>query len=162
MNHPLPEALSDWTHRVSYGETDAMQVAYYGHYLHWFEQARSHFIRERGMSYAGVEAKGVFLPVREASCRYRRPARFDQRITVRTWITSTTRASLTFAYQVLDEEETLLAEGRTEHACVDSSGKPVRLPEWLLALVRAHGSEATGVQHNGQPSSSLQPKTQNS
>jgi acyl-CoA thioester hydrolase len=132
-----PDARSRWTHRVSYGETDAMQVAYYGHYLHWFEQARSLFIRERGMSYAEVESRGVFLPVREAGCRYRRPARFDQLITVCSRVDALSRASLTFAYHVLDEDGEVLAEGFTEHACVDGSGKPVRLPEWLVTLVRA-------------------------
>jgi acyl-CoA thioester hydrolase len=135
MSRTVPEASSSWKHRVSYGETDAMQVAYYGHYLHWFEQARSHYIRKRGMSYAQVEAGGHYLPVREARCRYRRPARFDQEITVRTWVESLSRASLTFAYQVLDSDGGLLAEGSTEHACVDVSGKPVRLPEFLRTML---------------------------
>jgi acyl-CoA thioester hydrolase len=139
---PTPGS-SVWTHRVSYGETDAMQVAYYGHYLHWFEQARSLYIRGRGMSYAEIESRGVFLPVREATCRYRRPARYDQEIHVRAWIEHLSRASLTFAYQVMDQSGTLLAEGRTEHACVDGTGKPVRIPGWMSSLVSHEGPQSS-------------------
>jgi acyl-CoA thioester hydrolase len=134
--------FSVWTHRVSYGETDAMQVAYYAHYLHWFEQARSQYVRQRGMSYAEIESRGVLLPVREANCRYRRPARYDQEIDVQAWIESLSRASLRFSYRVTDNDGTLLAEGSTEHACVDGTGKPVRIPEWLSRVISPQGSQA--------------------
>jgi hypothetical protein len=58
-----------FSHRVSYGETDSMGVLYYAEYLHIFERARNQFIRDRGLSYAMVEERGLFLPVREARCR---------------------------------------------------------------------------------------------
>lgn len=130
---PTPEAWLD--HRVSYGETDTMQQAYYGEYLHFFERARGLFIRERGMSYAEVERRGVLLPVREASCRYRRPTRYDDLIRVRIGVAKWGGASVTFVYEVWDEaREHLMAEGRTQHACVGPDFKPVRVPAWLKEL----------------------------
>lgn len=72
--HDFPTPETWFPHRVSYGETDCMGVLYYAEYLHIFERARSAFIRERGMSYADVEKRGIILPVREAQCRYRSPA----------------------------------------------------------------------------------------
>ncbi len=131
-------ALEIWlAHRVSYGETDAMGVVYYAEYLHYFERGRSEFIRELGgMSYGLMEEKGIALPVREAQCRYRRPARYDERIYIRTGLQEWGRASMTFVYEIYDErKEALLAEGMTLHACVDvANGKPVRLPSWVQGL----------------------------
>jgi acyl-CoA thioester hydrolase len=129
-------AVQSWlAHRVSYGETDAMGVVYYAEYLHLFERARGLFIRERGMSYAEVERRGLFLPVREAQCRYRIPARYDDEIWIRCGISEWRRASILFAYQVYAQDRaTLMAEGRTEHACVNAEGRPVRVPDWLKEL----------------------------
>ncbi|MEF2146016.1 MAG: thioesterase family protein [Desulfovibrionaceae bacterium] len=132
---PFPTPESWYGHFVSYGETDTMGVLYYAEYLHLFERARSLFIRERGMSYAEVEHRGFFLPIREASCRYRSPARYDEHIWVRCGITDWKRASMTFVYEILDSEKKLLhATGATEHACVNKQGKPVRVPDWLREM----------------------------
>ena len=136
---PTPEARFRFF--VSYGETDCMRVAYYGEYFHWFEQARSQFIRERGMSYREVEERGVLLPVRQASCRYIRPLRYDDPAEIRCGIGQWGRASMTFVYEVLgpaDEQgRTLIATGSTEHACINASGRPVGVPPWLRELFGA-------------------------
>jgi acyl-CoA thioester hydrolase len=119
-------------HRVSYGETDCMGVLYYAEYLHIFERARNSFIRERGMSYAQAEERGIFLPVREARCRYRRPVRYDALLLINAGITRWGRASLTFSYAVWNEEkDALTAEGMTQHACVGRDGRPAAVPEWF-------------------------------
>lgn len=133
---PVPEVW--WTHRVSYGETDAMGVVYYANYLHWFEQARSHFIRELGMSYAEIENRGVLLPVREAFCRYRAPARFENIVNVRTGIRTMSRASLTFVYEVYNASANnrLMTSGYTQHPCMGSNGRPVAVPDWLIQIVQ--------------------------
>jgi len=121
---------------VSYGETDAMGVVYYGNYPHWFERARGQFLRQRGLSYAEVERRGVMLPVREMGVRYLAPARYDDRILVRAGINHWGRASVTFVYQVYGPPEgtKLLCLGSTQHACVDLSGRPTAVPVWLKEL----------------------------
>ena len=103
---PSPESW--YPHHVSYGETDAMGVLYYGEYLHLFERARSLFIRERGMSYAEVEHRGILLPVREAHCRYRVPARYDDLLHIRVGISEWGRASMTFTYEVHNADKTTI------------------------------------------------------
>ena len=134
---PTPDTRLRLT--VSYGETDRMGYAYYGHYPHWFEQARGRFIRERGMSYAEVEARGVWLPVRDMAVRYVRPARYDEDITVRVAVAAWGRASVTFVYQVFGPPEaaTLLAAGETVHACTSTDGRPMAVPDWLRGLFSA-------------------------
>jgi acyl-CoA thioester hydrolase len=120
---------------VSYGETDAMGVVYYANYLHLFERGRSELIRNLGLSYSVVEERGIFLPVREASCRYLAPARYDDVIHIRTGLTGQSRASLNFVYEITDEKrEHVLTRGTTQHAVVNAQGRPVRVPDWLSAL----------------------------
>ncbi|MEG1610342.1 MAG: thioesterase family protein [Bilophila sp.] len=134
--HDFPTPDVWLAHRVSYGETDTMGYVYYAEYLHLFERARGEFIREQGMSYAEVERRGILLPVREARCRYRRPARYDDLVQIHAGISEVGRASLTFVYNVTDaERKTLLAEGMTQHACTNREGRPVRAPEWFRALM---------------------------
>ena len=125
--------LDCWlSHRISYGETDSMSVLYYAEYLHLFERSRSEFIRTYGMSYKDVEANGIFLPVREASCRYRSPARYDDLVHIHTGIMKWGRASMNFVYEIWNEDKTrLLAEGMTVHAVVNKEGKPCPVPLWL-------------------------------
>ncbi|WP_290924966.1 thioesterase family protein [Halodesulfovibrio sp.] len=130
---PTPET---WlSHRVSYGETDAMSVMYYAEYLHLFERSRSEYIREQGMSYKTVEERGIMLPVREAQCRYKRPARFDDLLHIRVGISKWGRASMTFEYEIYNEtKDTILATGLTEHACTNEKGRPVKVPDRLKEL----------------------------
>jgi len=139
MTPDFPQPSTLYRFHVSYGETDCMGVAYYGEYLHWFERARGQLIRDLGMSYADVEARGIYLPVREAGVRYRRSARYDDALAVRTAVREWGRASVTFAYEVWGPpgESTLLATGFTQHACTSPQGKPVATPDWLRELFSA-------------------------
>ena len=136
---PSPEAC--YRQFVSYGETDAMGVVYYGNYPHWFERARGLFLRERGLSYAEVERRGFMLPVREMHVRYLAPARYDEEIMVRAGISSWGRASVEFVYQVYGPPDCTrpLCLGTTLHACVDAGGRPTAIPAWLKELCQTSG-----------------------
>lgn len=132
-NFPTPHI---WIgHRISYGETDAMGIVYYAEYLHIFERARDAYIRVSGFSYNEVEARGIYLPVREVQCRYRSPARFDDVVHCRVAIAEWGRASLTFQYEMTNEaRDKVLVTGMTQHASADKTGRPVRMPDWLKAI----------------------------
>jgi acyl-CoA thioester hydrolase len=123
--------------RVRYGDTDAMGFAYYAHYLRWFEIGRAEMLRSLGTSYRAVEESGTSLPVVEAHCRYLKPARYDDLITVETGVLELHRASVRFAYRLVREEGgELLALGHTEHCFLGRDGKPGRPSEELAALLR--------------------------
>ncbi len=70
--------------RVRYAETDRMGVVYYANYLVWFEVGRTEWLRETGWTYREMEQEGIALPVIEAHCEYRQPARYDDDIEIRT------------------------------------------------------------------------------
>jgi acyl-CoA thioester hydrolase len=115
--------------RVRYAETDKMQVAYYANYFVWFEVGRGEFLRSLGSSYRELEAAGFMLPVIEAHCEYRRPAHYDDDLTVLTYGCLMSAARIRFDYEVQrDADEVVTAIGRTIHAVVDHRGRPTRLP----------------------------------
>ena len=113
--------------RVRYAETDAMGVVYYGHYLAYFEDGRVAYLQHKGIPYSEMEAAGVYMPVAEAHCKYRAPARFEDELTVETSIGAAGRAKVRFDYVVKRGDE-VLAEGYTVHAARGRDGKPVRIP----------------------------------
>lgn len=121
------------TLRVRYAESDQMGVVYYANYLVWFEVARTDLLRTLGWTYREMEAAGVFLPVIEAHCEYRRPTRYDDEVTIRTDGRLTSPVRVEFAYEVVvGDGGQVAAVGRTVHAATDSNGRPRRLPERVV------------------------------
>ncbi len=125
--------------RVRYAETDQMGVVYHGNYFSWFEVGRVEMLRSLGFSYAELESEGCVLPVLEARCRYRRPARYDDLLGVETVVETVRGSVLVFSYAVW-KEAVLLAEGETKHLVVDRTMRRTRLPErYQAALLRTLG-----------------------
>jgi acyl-CoA thioester hydrolase len=117
------------TVRVRYAETDNMGVVYYANYLVWFEVARTDLLRHAGWSYREMEIEGFSLPVIEAHCEYRQPARYDDEVEVRTAGTLVSPVRLRFDYQAARAADGLvLATGHTVHATLGRDGRPCRLP----------------------------------
>ena len=92
------------------------------------------WLRATGHSYREMERRGRGLVVVEALLHYRRPAFFDDELTLLTKLAELGKVSLRFDYEVLRDGEVLVS-GHTRHACIDlTTGKPVRMPEELLRL----------------------------
>jgi acyl-CoA thioester hydrolase len=124
----MPAATT--TLRVRYAETDQMGVVYYAHYFVWFEVARAELLRQHGWSYRDMEASGVILPVIEAHCEYRRPARYDDQVEVHAEGRLTSPVRMEFLYEVVVSGQAgVVAIGRTAHAAVARDGRPCRLPD---------------------------------
>ena len=105
-------------------------------YLAYFEVGRVEWLRAASLSYKELEREGYGIIVVEAHVRYRRPAYFDDELTLRTELTELGGASLRFEYAILRGGE-VLAAGYTRHACVAlATGRPSRMPEQLLAVAR--------------------------
>lgn len=126
--------IAELQYRVPYADTDKMGVVYYANYLVYFERARNEILREGGLTYDQLEKMGYMLPVTEAVCNYKNPARYDDILTLRGYVEETRGARIKIACSVHRNEE-LLASGYTVHACVNSTGRPVRPPEALATLV---------------------------
>ena len=116
--------------RVRYAETDRMGLLHHANYLVYFEQARIELLRSQGVAYRDLEDQGFLLVLTKVEVRYRRPARYDDLLTVRTTVARTTSVRIDHQYAVLREGE-VVAEGSSTLACVDRDGRPQALPEFL-------------------------------
>ncbi len=116
--------------RVRYAETDRMGLLHHANYLVYFEQARTELLRDLGVSYRTLEDQGFLLVLTRAEVIYRRPARYDDVLTIRTILARSTMVRLDHRYEVYRDGEQL-AEGATTLACVDREGRPQALPEYL-------------------------------
>jgi acyl-CoA thioester hydrolase len=107
-----------------------MGVVHHGAYIVWFEEGRSAWSRQMGRPYADFERAGYTLAVSEVGARYLAPAHYDQRVTVRTWVSQARSRLIRFEYEVRDSEAgDLLVTGFSTHICLDGSGEPARIPE---------------------------------
>ena len=123
-----PSILRRTRVRVRYAETDRMGVVYYANYFVWFEIGRTDWLRETGQSYREMESGGVQLPVIEAHCEYRRPAKYDDDLEIRTRATLLTPVRIRFDYEIIRGDDDTLVTGHTIHAALDARGRPCRLP----------------------------------
>lgn len=122
--------------RVRYAETDQMGVVYYANYFVWFEVGRTDWLRQTGSTYRAMEEEGMGLPVIEAHCAYRQPARYDEEIEIRTTGRLLSPARVAFDYEVVRPRDAMVvATGSTVHAAVDRDGRPRRLPERVKGLL---------------------------
>lgn len=114
--------------RVRYKETDQMGVVHHSNYYTWFEVARTEFMRSADMNYRQMEEKGIMLPLLETHCSYLRGAKYDDLVTIRTWISKFAGIRLTMEYEVIrDEDGVILAKGSTVHAFTDDELKPLNI-----------------------------------
>ncbi len=119
--------------RVRYNETDAMGFLHHSNYLCYFEVGRTELFREQGGNYRRMEEQGLFFVVARLDVRYRRPARYDDLLTLETEIARVTPAKLEHAYRIFRGDE-LLTEASSVIACVNSTGQVQRIPEDLVGL----------------------------
>lgn len=126
--------------RVRYAETDQMGVVYHANYLIWCEIGRTELLRARGTSYAEIESDGVLLAVADASLRFHASARYDNHVLVETWVEEVRSRTVTFRYRISrldpDGQRERLVSARTALVALDTAGRPRKLPESVLHLLR--------------------------
>jgi acyl-CoA thioester hydrolase len=130
--------VSETLVRVNYSETDQMGVVYHARYLVWLDIARTEHLRLAGMSYRELEAAGLRLAVGEVSVRYRRPARYDDRVRIRCWVRELASRRIDFGYAVeRADDHHLLATAFTSLLALDRAMSLTRLPDAVRAAMRA-------------------------
>lgn len=133
--------------QVRYVECDPMGVVHHSSYLPWMEMGRTELLRDVGMSYAALEAEGVFLVVTKVEVKYRRPLKYDDLVEIRTKVDKASKVKLHHSYEIVLVErlgkepdasdpsvpsDGVCAVATTELACVGTDGRPKALPEWLI------------------------------
>ncbi|MEZ4853803.1 acyl-CoA thioesterase [Flavobacterium sp.] len=118
--------------RVRYAETDQMGVVYHGNYAQYFEMGRVEWLRNLGISYKSMEDEGIMLPVVTLTMNYKKPARYDELLTICTIFKSQTSVKIEFDYEIYNEKNELLTTGYSMLVFVDmKTGRPIAPPNYI-------------------------------
>lgn len=122
--------------RVRYSETDQMRVVYHGNYAQYFEIGRVEWLRNKGISYKWMEENGIMLPVVSLTMNYKKPARYDELLTLKTILKNRTTVKIEFDYELYNESEELLTTGNSILVFVDmKTGKPISPPQYIMDIL---------------------------
>jgi acyl-CoA thioester hydrolase len=137
----MPALLEVARYRVLFADCDPMRIMYYGSYFRLFEIGRAELFRRLGHPFRDYVARGRYLGVIETTCRYRRPARYDDELAIRAAIAQFGRARVEIAYEVAGADGAVVAEATTTHAVVDDDGRPQRIAtDFKTALLTAQAA----------------------
>ena len=122
----------EFTVRVRYAETDQMGVVYHGNYAQYFEMGRVEWLRNLGVSYKWMEENGVMLPVVSLEMNYKKPARYDDVLLVKTILKSQNSVKIEFDYEIYNQQNQLLTTGYSMLVFVDmKTGRPILPPKYV-------------------------------
>ncbi|SHM57720.1 acyl-CoA thioester hydrolase [Chryseobacterium carnipullorum] len=122
--------------RVRYGETDPMKYVYYGNYAEYLEIGRVELFRNIGMSYDEIENQGIWLPVSEYKIKYIRPALYDQKLEIHTYVKKIPGVRIEFDYEIYNEKGEKITEASTTLFFLDAkTNKIIKCPDFLMKLI---------------------------
>ena len=127
----------EFTVRVRYAETDQMGVVYHGNYAQYFEMGRVEWLRNLGVSYKWMEENGVMLPVVSLEMNYKKPARYDDVLRVKTVLISQNSVKIEFDFEIYNEQNELLTTGYSMLVFVDmKTGRPIIPPSYVSDKIK--------------------------
>ena len=123
--------------RVRYSETDQMGVVYHGNYIPYFEIGRVEWLRDKGISYKSMEESGIALPIVSMNVNYKKPARYDELLTVHTRFKSQSSVKIEFDCEIYNESDELLTTAQFILVFVSlKTGRPTAPPDYVLDLFK--------------------------
>lgn len=119
--------------RVRYSETDQMGVVYHGNYAQFFELGRTEWLRKLGVTYKDMEISGIMLPVISLKCNFIKSAKYDDILTIETFLIKKPMVKIEFDYKITNQDEELICTGNSVLAFMNmETSKPTRCPNYLL------------------------------
>ena len=123
--------------RVRYSETDQMGVVYHGNYIPYFEIGRVEWLRNKGISYKSLEENGIALPIVSMTLNYKKPARYDDLLTVKTRFKNHSSVKIEFDCEIWSEQNELLTTAHFILVFVDmKTGRPIAPPSYILDVIK--------------------------
>ncbi|PJJ66259.1 acyl-CoA thioester hydrolase [Chryseobacterium geocarposphaerae] len=128
--------------RVRYGETDPMKYVYYGNYAEYLEIGRVELFRSIGMSYNEIENQGIWLPVSEYKIKYLKPALYDQKLEIHTYLKKKPGVRIEFEYEIYNEDQVKLTEASTTLFFLSAeTNKIIKCPDFLMDLINKNWNQ---------------------
>ncbi len=125
--------------RVRYSETDQMGVVYHGNYIPYFEIGRVEWLRNKGIAYKKLEENGIGLPIASMTLNYKKPARYDDLLTVKTKLKSYSGVKVEFECEICNEQDELLTTALFLLVFVDmKTGRPMLPPSTILDIIQQY------------------------
>ena len=125
--------------RVRYKDTDQMGIMHHSNYIVLYEQARTEWLREMGLTYAEIERRGVMSPIIEVNSRYHFPAFYDELLTVKVKMEQMPTARLVVDAEVYNPDGKLINTGSVTLGFMSAqTRRPCRVPEWFLAALEEY------------------------
>jgi acyl-CoA thioester hydrolase len=122
--------------RVRYSETDQMGVVYHGNYIPYFEIGRVEWLRTQGVSYKSLEEGGIALPIVSMTLNYKKPARYDDLLNIKTTFKSQSSVKIEFECEITDADGALLTTAYFLLVFVDiKTGKPIAPPKHIKEIL---------------------------
>lgn len=122
--------------RVRYSETDQMGVVYHGNYVPYFEMGRVEWLRNNGVSYKSMEERGIALPIVSMTINYKKSARYDDLLTVKTTFKSQSSVKIAFDCEIRNEENELLTTAHFILVFLDlKTGRPIGPPTYINEIL---------------------------
>ena len=132
--------IFETTFYVRFAETDLMGIVHHSQYVVWMEEGRSDFMRRKGFTFDQWEAANVGFAVSEMNLRYHAPARYSERVTVRTWVESLRSRQIVFGYEIINaDSRLLLVTGTVKLLAVDRQNQVRTLPHEVQKLLAPGG-----------------------
>tara|TARA_B100000963_G_scaffold82608_1_gene70419 strand:+ start:7942 stop:8349 length:408 start_codon:yes stop_codon:yes gene_type:complete len=123
--------------RVRYAETDQMGFAYYGSYAQYYEVGRVELFRSLGFSYKTIEKMGFALPVINWNISYKKPAFYDDELTIKTIINKVPSKTIVFDYEIYNEANELLNIGQVTLMFVNIlTNKTCTAPQLIIDSIK--------------------------
>lgn len=128
--------------RVRYAETDPMKYVYYGNYATYFELGRVELFRSIGISYDEIEKQGIWLPVSDYKIKYLKPALYDQKLEIHTFLKKIPGVRIEFEYEIYNEENIKITEASTTLFFLNAeTNKVMKCPDFLMKLIEKNWKE---------------------
>ena len=119
--------------RVRYEDADPMGFLHHAKYFSYFEIGRTELFRQSGGNYRQMEESGLFVVVVKAECRFSKPARYDDVLTIHTKLAKLSMAKIEHEY-IASRSDEILAKGNVTLAVVDRDGRVQPIPDWIQKL----------------------------
>jgi len=115
--------------RVYYHHTDCGGVVYYANYLKFFEEARTEFFENKGISVRELIKQGTGFVVARQEIDYELPVFYGDTLEITARLTGTSKVKLEFDYDARNQEGKTVCRAKTVLVCVDNDLKPKSMPE---------------------------------
>lgn len=124
--------FAPYVRRAYYYETDKMGIVHHSNYIRWFEEARIDFMRRAGLDCAGLESRGILIPVTGVEAKYRSSVFFDEEVAVYPHLVYFNGIRISFRYEICAVERDVLAvTGESGHCFIDEkTRRPVNMKKF--------------------------------